>query len=59
MMNSARLHVYPSGVGLSEVACKTAGVNDRAQRDRSRNNQRGCDRENDIESSALWHAPTA
>src|SRR6266498_573444 len=24
-MNSARLHVYPSGVGLSEVACKIAG----------------------------------
>src|SRR4030095_5842074 len=25
IMNSARLHVYPSGVGLSEVACKMAG----------------------------------
>src|SRR5438094_10155994 len=25
IMNSARLHVYPSGVGLSEVAYKMAG----------------------------------
>src|SRR6516225_2637586 len=25
LINKSRLHVYPSGVGLSEVACKTTG----------------------------------
>src|SRR5258708_22228387 len=25
MINNSRLHVYPSGVGLSDVACKMAG----------------------------------
>src|SRR5437773_6111453 len=25
IINKSRLHVYPSGVGLSEVACKMAG----------------------------------
>src|SRR4029450_12516129 len=26
IMNSARLHVYPSGVGFPEVACRIAGL---------------------------------
>src|SRR4029077_5848680 len=60
IMNSARLQVYPSGVGLSEVACKMAGcttlrndmggwVNDRSQWNGSRDNEPSRDGKYDVE----------